>query len=151
MRGFVRFKNSWGPEWGDNGHALVSVDDLATLLEGASDVLLPIPARGALGAGGRQDVAEEEPAPGGYGPQSIGSDLWTVVDTVGYGAYAEAIARGIQHERDAAAADDRHQGAVGRRQDLADADDPRPAGVAVRQARAPSCAGCTWSAAARRR
>ena len=32
------------------------------------------------------------------GAQSIGSDLWTVVDTVGYGAYAEAIARGIQHE-----------------------------------------------------
>ena len=98
VRGFVRFKNSWGPEWGDDGQALVSVDDLATLLEGASDVLLPIPARGALAPGGRQDVAEEEPPPGGYGPQSIGSDLWTVVDTVGYGAYAEAIARGIQHD-----------------------------------------------------
>jgi hypothetical protein len=98
VRGFVRLKNSWGPEWGDDGQALVAIRDLATLLESASDVLLPIPARDALGAGGRQDVAYEDQPPGGYGPQSIGSDLWTVVDTVGYGAYAEAIARGIQHD-----------------------------------------------------
>lgn len=98
VRGFVRFKNSWGREWGDDGQAIVSVGDLATLLESASDVLLPIPARTALGPGGRQDVAEEERPPGGYGPQSIGSDLWTITDTVGYGGYAEAIARGIQHE-----------------------------------------------------
>ena len=98
VRGFARFKNSWGAEWGDDGQALVSVADLATMLEGASDVLLPIPARGALGPGGRQDVADEDEPPGGYGPQSIGSDLWTVIDTVGYGPYADAIARGIQHE-----------------------------------------------------
>ena len=42
VRGFVRFK-TWGPEWGDNGHALVSIHDLAKLLESASDVLLPSP------------------------------------------------------------------------------------------------------------
>jgi hypothetical protein len=98
VRGFVRFKNSWGTFWGDDGHALVSLADLERLLAGASDVLLPIPAASVLPAGARPDLAEEEPPEGGYERQSIGSDLWTLEDSVGYGAYADAIARGIQHD-----------------------------------------------------
>jgi len=97
VRGFVRFRNSWGAAWGDDGQALISIADLEQLLH-YDEVLLAIPATHALPPGGRQDVAEPEAPPGGYGPQSIGSDLWTIQDAVGHGSYAEAIARGIQHE-----------------------------------------------------
>jgi hypothetical protein len=88
VRGFVRVKNSWGAEWGDGGQALISLDDLGRALQ-FDEVLLPIP-EGDL-------PAQSDAAPGAYGPQSIGSDLWTIQDTVGYASYAEAIARGIQH------------------------------------------------------
>jgi hypothetical protein len=98
-RGFVRLKNSWGPTWADDGHALVSLADLETLL--GEDTLLPIPASEPLRPGSAQDVADPESAPGGYAPQSIGSDLWTTHDTIGYASYAEAIARGIQHDETA--------------------------------------------------
>jgi hypothetical protein len=101
VRGFVRFKNSWGMGWGDDGHALVSLSDLQVLLEGASDVLLPIPAPSGLPLGSRPEVADEELPEGGYERQAIGSDLWTIEDSVGYAAYADAIARGIQHDETA--------------------------------------------------
>ena len=52
VRGFVRFKNSWGREWGQAGQALISIEDLARVLQG--DALLPIPAQAALGPDGRQ-------------------------------------------------------------------------------------------------
>jgi hypothetical protein len=97
VRGFVRFKNSWGALWGDDGQALISLDDLERIVQFDS-VLLPIPPSDVLGPGSNSEVADPETPPGGYGPQSIGSDLWTTHDTVGYAAYAEAIARGIQHE-----------------------------------------------------
>jgi len=102
VTGFVRFKNSWGRDWGDRGHALISIDDLTTaaLIVGG-EVLLPIPSAMALQRDLRQDVAAEEPA---YGPsavhyeqEAIGGDSWTTRDTVGATPYANAIARGIQH------------------------------------------------------
>ncbi len=97
VRGFVRFKNSWGREWGQAGQALISIEDLARVLQG--DALLPIPAQAALGPDGRQDVALPDTGPEvvRYEQEGIGSDLWTTRDTVGYAAYADAIARGIQH------------------------------------------------------
>jgi hypothetical protein len=106
VKGFVRFKNSWGRLWGDAGQCLISIDDLTTAL-GDVEVLLPIPAKTALGPAGRQEVAIPEvaapvtgtPAPDlvRYRQESIRSDVWTTTDSVGYTAYADAIARGIQH------------------------------------------------------
>jgi KAP family P-loop domain len=101
-RGFVRMKTAWGPDWGDRGQALVSIDDLTENLPDSSDgMLLPIPAQHALGPSARQDFAVVE---GGeaivrYEQESIGSDLWTLRDSVGYAEYVDAIARGIQHEQ----------------------------------------------------
>jgi hypothetical protein len=100
VKGFVRFKNSWGRRWGDGGHAMISIDDLRATLT-VDESLLPIPAAEALRSGLRPDVATDGLP---YGPSevrfeqsAIGSDLWTRRDTVGMAAYAEAIARGIQH------------------------------------------------------
>ena len=97
VRGFVRFKNSWGRNWGDAGHAWISLADLERSLQ--PPALLPIPARATLGPDEQQDVAATWVGPDvvRYEQEGIGSDLWTVRDTVGYGAYADAIARGIQH------------------------------------------------------
>jgi hypothetical protein len=107
VKGYVRFKNSWGRSWGDAGQCLISIDDLTTALGDRVEVLLPIPAKAALGSAGRQEVAVAEvalpatgtPAPDlvRYRQESIRSDLWTTRDTVGYTAFADAIARGIQH------------------------------------------------------
>ncbi len=102
VTGFVRFKNSWGPDWGENGQCLLSLADLAELLDGG-EALLPVPMAAALGPGGQPGAAEVEEEPSGpelvrYQQEAISSDLWTTRDTVGYAAYAEAIARGIQHQ-----------------------------------------------------
>lgn len=98
VTGFVRLKNSWGTNWGDGGHVMISIEDLKTVM---GESFLPIPPASALSPGLRQDVATEG-AP--YGPRetlfersAFDSDLWTRRDTVGAMAYAEAIARGIQH------------------------------------------------------
>lgn len=101
VTGFVRFKNSWGPDWGENGQCLISLADLADLLDGG-EALLPVPVAAALGPGGQPGAAEVEEDLSGpelvrYQQEAISSDLWTTRDTVGYAAYAEAIARGIQH------------------------------------------------------
>ena len=106
IKGFVRFKNSWGRGWGDDGHCLISIDNLAMVMD-AQDVLLPIPVRGALSPAARQDVAILEAAAHQdaamleaevrYADDSISNDSWTTTDTAGYRPYADAIARGIQH------------------------------------------------------
>lgn len=95
--GLVRFKNSWGRGWGDNGQAFFRISDLAEIM--GDHAILLIPPRARLGPEARQDEANEEaqPQPLMYGPEAIGSDLWTTHDAVGYGSYADAIARGIQH------------------------------------------------------
>ena len=95
--GLVRIKNSWGRGWGQQGHAFISLGDLEKIL--GDDVFLAIPPANLLVVEGRQDVAVEEPAPPivRYEQEAIGSDLWTAHDTAGHGAYADAIARGIQH------------------------------------------------------
>ena len=100
VTGFVRLKNCWGRQWGDDGHILISIADLAAMIH-LEDSLLPIPAASALRPSVRQDVATDGSP---YGPHevrfeqsSIGGDLATQRDTVGAAAYAEAIARGIQH------------------------------------------------------
>lgn len=101
VTGFVRFKNSWGRGWGDRGQAMISIEDLSIALGTVGSSLLPIPAASVLRPGLRQDEATEGPP---YAPaeerferSALGSDLWTRRDTVGAGAYADAIARGIQH------------------------------------------------------
>ena len=97
IRGFIRFKNSWGSEWGEHGQVLIPIEDLADAL--MRDTLLPIPVRGTLGPGGRQEVAIAESGPElvRYEQEAIGSDIWTTRDGVGYAPYADAIARAIQH------------------------------------------------------
>ena len=101
VQGFVRLKNSWGREWGDGGHVLISLKDLEVVLE-ADRALLPIPSASALAPGGRQDFALEDldgyaPQVVGYERTAIGSDLWTTRDSVGASSYADAVARAIQH------------------------------------------------------
>ena len=101
VTGFVRIKNSWTrTTWGDDGQVLLSFDDLATMMRDTG-AFLPIPAVSVLQTGARQDVAIDGVP---YGPRlmryeqtAIGGDAWTRIDTVGAAAYAEAIARGIQH------------------------------------------------------
>ena len=97
VRGFIRFKNSWGRDWGDGGHAFISIDDLAQLLD--DQAFLPIPASDALEPETHQNVAIPESGPGvvRYQQEGIGSDIWTTRDGIGYAPYADAIARGIQH------------------------------------------------------
>ncbi len=95
VKGFIRFKNSWGRDWADSGHCLISIDDLAKIMDG-QDSLLPIPARAVLGPSGRQDIAITE-ADIRYAEDAISNDSWTIRDTAGYEAYADAVARGIQH------------------------------------------------------
>jgi hypothetical protein len=97
VRGFIRFKNSWGRNWGDAGHALIAIEDLGRIF--SERAYLPIPPLDALGTEGRQDVAIPELGPGvvRYQQEGIGSDLWTTHDSVGYAPYADAITRGIQH------------------------------------------------------
>jgi hypothetical protein len=106
VKGFARFKNSWGREWGDHGHCLISLADLEPVLD---ESFLLIPAAAALRTGVSADVAIEgdPPAVAGlpsqediadYGEQAIGSDRWTTRDAIGYAAHAEAIARAICHE-----------------------------------------------------
>ncbi|GAB3156903.1 hypothetical protein GCM10027258_64220 [Amycolatopsis stemonae] len=100
-RGFLRFKNSWGRAWGEDGQALISLADFDRLLEGA-EALLAIP---AAGRDPREDAEPwtgrgwepPEPAFDHYRQEAITSDLWTVQDKLGNAAHAEAIARGIRH------------------------------------------------------
>lgn len=40
-RGVVRVKNSWGRDWGRDGHAWLAIDDLATLLDDHGEACLP--------------------------------------------------------------------------------------------------------------
>src|SRR4051812_1736144 len=100
VTGFARFKNVWGRAWGDEGHCLIGLDDL---IEHLSSATLLIPAADRLRSGVSPDVATpgERPAsltpPESFGQQSIGSDRWTLVDTLGYAAHADAIARAICH------------------------------------------------------
>lgn len=100
VTGFVRFKNTWGTQWGDSGHAVISIEDLEAATQ-ATEVLLPIPSAETLGHGLRQEVATDTPP---YRPlqevfaqSAIDGDSWARRDTVGAEAYAKAIARGIQH------------------------------------------------------
>jgi len=48
VTGFIRFKNSWGPAWGDGGSCLISIADVDQLISrsGEEDFLLPTPAAG---------------------------------------------------------------------------------------------------------
>ncbi len=66
-----------------------------------AEVLLAIPTRHALGPSTRQDfgIVDEADAVVRYEQESIGSDLWTTRDTVGYGEHVDAIARGISMNR----------------------------------------------------
>ena len=100
VTGFVRLKNTWGRGWADDGQALISIADLGAVIN-LERSLLPIPNAGMLRPGIRPEVAVEGPR---YRPRqvrfeqsSITGDLATRRDTVGAMAYAEAIARGIQH------------------------------------------------------
>jgi KAP family P-loop domain/Papain family cysteine protease len=127
VTGFVRFKNSWGRSWGDGGQCLISMDDLEEALEEGAQFLLAFPAPDRVATGASAEIAPEgappefgqagppaehdaagAPAPNGtaeaserevvrYEQEAIGSDLWTTDDSLGYGIYADAIARGIQH------------------------------------------------------
>ena len=122
-KGFIRFKNSWDRAWGENGLCLISIDDLDQLF---ADGEFLFPVAGAQTVTQRLDPEvppEDETAkvsPEGaaapaladdeesevvgeseavrYEQEAIGSDIWTTDDEVGYGIYAEAIARGIQHD-----------------------------------------------------
>ena len=100
VTGFVRLKNTWGRQWADEGQALISIADLGAVLD-PGRTLLPIPNASVLRTGIRPDVAVEGPP---YRPRqvrfeqsSIAGDVATRRDIVGAAAYAEAIARGIQH------------------------------------------------------
>jgi hypothetical protein len=44
------------------------------------------------------DHSSAQPEPARYGPEPVGRDFYTTTDSVGYAAYAEAIARAIQHK-----------------------------------------------------
>jgi hypothetical protein len=104
VKGFVRFKNSWGREWADHGQCLISVEDLGSIIRFDQETLLPIPPRAVLPEPEQQDVASEDDGPIAELPpltrfqdEAFGTDFWTIRDTAGMGAYANAIARGIQH------------------------------------------------------
>jgi KAP family P-loop domain len=115
VTGFVRLKNTWGRDWADDGQALISIADLSAVID-LERSLLPIPHAIVLRPGVRQDAATDDSA-ARRGPAedvpledlpsqprevrfeqtAISGDLATRRDTVGAAAYAEAIARGIQH------------------------------------------------------
>lgn len=118
ITGFVRFKNSWGREWGESGLCLISIDDLERLQAQSGEFLLLMPFADVLRPGITADAppadddsrvvrtSETKVAPTpplvareamSYEPEAIGRDLWTTDDTVGYAVYADSIARGIQH------------------------------------------------------
>lgn len=42
MRGLIRIKNSWGLDWGEGGHAWISVEDVALLLEYHGDACIAV-------------------------------------------------------------------------------------------------------------
>jgi KAP-like P-loop domain-containing protein len=113
VTGFVRFKNSWGRAWGDGGHCLISIDDLTAAVGDGAQLIFPVPPQKVLAPGASAEQAPEgarpEPGPAAADPpepephfvryeqEGLGSDLWTTEDRLGYGIYADAIARGIQH------------------------------------------------------
>ena len=115
VTGFVRLKNTWGREWADEGQALISIVDLSAAID-PERCLLPIPNATVLRPGIRRDAATDgaaarrgpvedvpveelryQPRQVRFEQSSISGDLATRRDTVGAKAYAEAIARGIQH------------------------------------------------------
>ena len=44
-RGVVRLKNSWGREWGNNGHVFMKIEDLDKLMKNFGEACLAIPRR----------------------------------------------------------------------------------------------------------
>ena len=113
ITGFVRFKNSWGRAWGQNGLCLISIADLERLVK-SGEFLLLTPPPDLVNAGlpsedenskimqAMADAPPQQPEQSlreitSYEPEAIGRDLWTTDDTVGYAVYANSIARGIQH------------------------------------------------------
>jgi KAP family P-loop domain len=108
VSGFIRFKNSWGQDWGEIGLCLISIDDLEQLFDSTQSFFavpeespplaedpgsLVFPSETAAPPSRSQPRYE----PVRYEQQPIGSDRYTILDTIGYGPYATAIAQGIQH------------------------------------------------------
>ena len=103
--GFVRLKLTWSRDWGDAGHCLISLADFETAMDQAF-LLTPAPSALPTGVSAAVAITAERPSflaadpdlvDVRYADQSMGSDRWTVVDTLGYAPHAEAIARAITH------------------------------------------------------
>ena len=98
VRGFARFKNSWGAEWGDDGQALVSVADLAKLLEARRTCCCRSrrAARSAPAAARTSPTRRRRPAATARSRSAATCGRSSTRSATA--PYADAIARGIQHE-----------------------------------------------------